>query len=428
MPMVQLSTTNEDIVEVNSTISPNTSLKTTLRRKRHKEQVQNISIPTPPKSLLFQSSDRPKILTNGSLKNHLHEHSSWEWKKVLYLKQNVPDNYVPESFLQDLRKNVNLEKYQLMDIIKATSALTQQLTSIVILISMFIFFDHYGHQEAIVSLLVISILVTTSILYLTTIFILPKNNSKYHHGDNSKLKTNSIPNSVFAEIKSSIIFLVTGFAMSPILRTLTETISTDTIYAMVTIMMLIHLSFNNYGINAAIVSQPISLNAAFFASVCLASRLQTAFQSFAFLTFAIDIFVLSSFVYSKLPLKSSAKMTMTFIFTGMAIVMLFYTFVTVFCYLFIFLIIFINFICPFGFYKMQEYKENIYGPWDEAIIDRSNFTFKRTLSMSSPTSPSSSSKTFLNHVKTSNHLKNKSINNNILNQQSSFNHFHKYNQ
>lgn len=409
MPMVQLSTTNEDIVEVNSTISPNTSLKTTLRRKRHKEQVQNISIPTPPKSLLFQSSDRPKILTNGSLKNHLHEHSSWEWKKVLYLKQNVPDNYVPESFLQDLRKNVNLEKYQLMDIIKATSALTQQLTSIVILISMFIFFDHYGHQEAIVSLLVISILVTTSILYLTTIFILPKNN-------------------MFAEIKSSIIFLVTGFAMSPILRTLTETISTDTIYAMVTIMMLIHLSFNNYGINAAIVSQPISLNAAFFASVCLASRLQTAFQSFAFLTFAIDIFVLSSFVYSKLPLKSSAKMTMTFIFTGMAIVMLFYTFVTVFCYLFIFLIVFINFICPFGFYKMQEYKENIYGPWDEAIIDRSNFTFKRTLSMSSPTSPSSSSKTFLNHVKTSNHLKNKSINNNILNQQSSFNHFHKYNQ
>lgn len=380
MPMVQLSTTNEDIVEVNSTISPNTSLKTTLRRKRHKEQVQNISIPTPPKSLLFQSSDRPKILTNGSLKNHLHEHSSWEWKKVLYLKQNVPDNYVPESFLQDLRKNgklftlhmllesfynhlfiyaVNLEKYQLMDIIKATSALTQQLTSIVILISMFIFFDHYGHQEAIVSLLVISILVTTSILYLTTIFILPKNNSKYHHGDNSKLKTNSIPNSVFAEIKSSIIFLVTGFAMSPILRTLTETISTDTIYAMVTIMMLIHLSFNNYGINAAIVSQPISLNAAFFASVCLASRLQTAFQSFAFLTFAIDIFVLSSFVYSKLPLKSSAKMTMTFIFTGMAIVMLFYTFVTVFCYLFIFLIIFINFICPFGFYKMQEYKEYV---------------------------------------------------------------------
>lgn len=28
-----------------------------------------------------------------------------EWRKVLYDKQGVPDNFVPESFLKDLKKN-----------------------------------------------------------------------------------------------------------------------------------------------------------------------------------------------------------------------------------------------------------------------------------------------------------------------------------
>jgi hypothetical protein len=27
------------------------------------------------------------------------------WKKVLYQKQGFPDDYVPETFLKDLRKN-----------------------------------------------------------------------------------------------------------------------------------------------------------------------------------------------------------------------------------------------------------------------------------------------------------------------------------
>ena len=160
---------------------------------------------------------------------------------------------------------------------------------------------------------------------------------------------------VITEIKSSTIFLVTGFAMSPILRTLTETVSTDTIYAMVTLMMLAHLSFYNYGVNAAIVSKPISLNAAFFASVCLASRLSTSYHAFAFLIFAIDIFVLFGILYTKLP--RIAKTVMTFLFSITSLVMLLYTFSLLHCSLFLFLILFIQIACPIGFYKMQVYKE-----------------------------------------------------------------------
>ncbi|KAH9397954.1 hypothetical protein TYRP_019327 [Tyrophagus putrescentiae] len=204
-------------------------------------------------------------------------------------------------------------------------------------------------------------------LYLSTIFISPNNN-------------------VLTEIRSSTIFLVTGFAMSPILRTLTETVSTDTIYAMVTLMMLAHLSFYHYGINAAIVSKPVSLNAAFFASVCLASRLSTSYHAFAFLIFAIDIFVLFGILYTKIP--RVAKTVMTFVFAVVSLVMLLFIYSLLHCCLFLFLILFINIFCPYGFYKMQAYKENIYGPWDEAIIDRSNFVYLNGFSqVNSPMTP-----------------------------------------
>jgi len=188
-------------------------------------------------------------------------------------------------------------------------------------------------------------------------FILPKNNGICCNSFHDIYVTYFFVFAVITEFKSAVIFLVTGFAMSPILRTLTETISTDTIYAMVTLMMLAHLSFYNYGISAAIVSKPISLNAAFFASVCLASRLSTSNLAFAFLIFAIDIFVLFGLLYTKLPHRF-AKTGMTFVFVCISTVMLYYSANSfVYCSLYLFLILFINILCPIGFYIIQAYKE-----------------------------------------------------------------------
>lgn len=163
---------------------------------------------------------------------------------------------------------------------------------------------------------------------------------------------------VIKEVKSSMIFLVTGFAMSPILRTLSETISTDTIYAMCTLMMLVHLSFYNYGINTAIVSKPISLNAAFFASVCLASRLSTSYHAFAFLIFATDLFVLLAILYQKL--IQPTKSLVTLFFSIITLFLLNYTFTPIYTILSLLFILFINLLCPYGFYRMQVYKEYVF--------------------------------------------------------------------
>ena len=52
-------------------------------------------------------------------------------------------------------------------------------------------------------------------------------------------------------MKTAVIFVGFGFGLSPILMTLTDTISTDTIYAMTVFMLLGNLLFHDYGASAA---------------------------------------------------------------------------------------------------------------------------------------------------------------------------------
>jgi hypothetical protein len=56
---------------------------------------------------------------------------------------------------------------------------------------------------------------------------------------------------VIENIKTLCIFLLFGSMVSPVVFTLTKTISTDTIYAMSTLMMLTHLIFYDYGAETA---------------------------------------------------------------------------------------------------------------------------------------------------------------------------------
>merc|ERR1719471_2295205 len=89
----------------------------------------------------------------------------------------------------------------------------------------------------------------------------------------SRNKTKIIDN-LHQAIKTSTLFIVTGYALSPVLYTLTDTISTDSIHSMAASSFLLHLLTADYGISAPVVSWQLSLNAAVFSSVCLASRFQ----------------------------------------------------------------------------------------------------------------------------------------------------------
>ncbi|KAH9521110.1 hypothetical protein DERF_004786 [Dermatophagoides farinae] len=298
------------------------------------------------KSNGYNSSIKESISSSSS-----PERNDQEWQKVLYKRQGVPDNYVPTTFLKDLRKNVNLRRFHLMEIIVAASIVTQQIVLIVILIMMFIYFDSYdNHYDHIL----FTIVALVTIFLYTFIFI----SSKFQE---------------IIQIKSCLIFLIACFTMSPVLKTLTETISTDTIYAQCTIMAFVHLAFHDYGLDAAMVSQPISLNAIFFASVCLASRLSTNYHAFAFLIFSTDLFVLISSMYQSF--ERQTKLFTTIMFTIITLIIIELTFGLVGFFASIIFVLFINLICPYIFLRMQILKDNIYGPWDEAIIDGNALKF-----------------------------------------------------
>ena len=53
------------------------------------------------------------------------------------------------------------------------------------------------------------------------------------------------------DTKTTCIFLSFGYGLSPVLMTLTDTISTDTIYAMTAAMLMANLLFHDYGPSAA---------------------------------------------------------------------------------------------------------------------------------------------------------------------------------
>ena len=168
----------------------------------------------------------------------------------------------------------------------------------------------------------------------------------------------------FKDFQHVSIFLFFSFSFSPVLYKLTDTISTDTIHTTAGLMLFIHLVFHNYGMEKApIVSNALSLNAALFASVCLASRLASSYDAFVLLSFSVVTFVLfpifrleiNGFVPLLLAL-SSLSAAIIYLQPPIAIVVL--------TFLALSLVLGIS---PLLFVRWQSFKQTIHGPWDEAV-------------------------------------------------------------
>uniref|UniRef100_A0A1A9VIS0 Uncharacterized protein n=2 Tax=Glossina TaxID=44049 RepID=A0A1A9VIS0_GLOAU len=102
--------------------------------------------------------------------------------------------------------------------------------------------------------------------------------------ENSDYEDNYTDPSFLKDLKTNlhVRFFTLGEAIQ-VLHTLTYAISTDTIFSMTFFVMVLNLVFCDYGLSVAMVSKAISLNAAIFGSICLASRLPTSYHAFVLL-------------------------------------------------------------------------------------------------------------------------------------------------
>lgn len=164
------------------------------------------------------------------------------------------------------------------------------------------------------------------------------------------------------DIRTVLTVLVFGFVMSPMLHTLTQSISTDTIFLMTFFVMCIHLITFDYGLQAFVVSKAISLNAAIFGAICLASRIPNSLDGFIFLVISMKIFVLLPFllkrfwtIYWHVPI---AIFCLGFLYNISLKSFAIYSLIEVF----------VNIFCPYIFIQNQKYKSSINGPWDEAVL------------------------------------------------------------
>ncbi|KAJ2638448.1 glycosylphosphatidylinositol anchor biosynthesis [Coemansia sp. RSA 1286] len=288
---------------------------------------------------------------------HSHARARRPWRKLLYIKQDYPDDYVDDTFLMELQKNTNVRMYDYSTIVMQTSVVTQHISSIMVFIAVFI--NLYS------SSLTGQLLLWSSSVSTVLGFILWDLLNMYLRTPEQRIIRLKL-------IKGAILFALLLFGLSPILRTLTEDTSSDTIWAMTVIFFCVNLAFHDYSTgNLTNIRFPgsVSLNAAILASVLLASQLDqldSNLSVFAFLAFALEWFGLFPIFRRYLKrISAAASMTMAVLLALVAAVMFMFISRAV-ALLHLFGTLFITFVCPLWLIWVQRYKNEIHGPWDEA--------------------------------------------------------------
>lgn len=266
-----------------------------------------------------------------------------QWQKTLYENYGLPDNYTDSSFLEQLRKNVKPNNVTLSEAISLGASISIQLSIVVLFVIIFIWLNNEWTTPNVIA-------ISGGIVTVVGYFIY-------------NVKVPERPVKLTKDLWTVLIFLTFGYVLSPILKTLTETISTDTIHAMTILMFLTHLIFSKYGTSQISLSDSLSITSSIFGSLMLASRLASPLHAFSLLTVSVQCFVLLPYLLSQWKNKIVVSTTLTI---GTIYLLLFIS--QTFSYVFIIAVIFIHFICPLWYVRCQKYKDNIYGPWDEAVI------------------------------------------------------------
>lgn len=288
-----------------------------------------------------------------SEKNSSQDTPKKTWKKVLYEKQEYPDNYTDQNaFLKDLRKNIDFKAVAFCDACLGANLLLQEFCTVILFALIYFNLVNNWIDTSIVLYSISGFSLIGFILYRI------------------KFKSDVNQHSLGHDVRTVLTFIAFGQLFSPVLHTLTDTISTDTIYMTAFLMFVIHLIFFDYGVDAAIVSKSLSLSAAIFASICLASRLSSPSEAFVLLAIATQLFVL--FPLLRKASGNSLGITVILLLIDLFFLLKISILVTV---LFSFSVILINLICPILYVRYQKYKDNIYGPWDEAVVNDANIVF-----------------------------------------------------
>jgi phosphatidylinositol glycan class C protein len=286
------------------------------------------------------------------------------WRSLLYVKQPYPDNHVDATFLMQMRKNMDLRTYDYWVLVQESGIISQQYTSILIFVALFIY-TYHGHISD-TSLLQFCGCLTTLGYTLwdrmhrcqekKTIIIPhhPLSHSQQHRT---------------ATMKAAALIVACVLTAAPTLHTLTESTSSVTIWALTVCLLIANLLFHDYSSSDTMtIKYPssLSLSAAIFASVLLASRLSTRLHVFALITLALEWFALFPILRRFLRRVSMAYFVYLTLLLFATTVILYSRISVAVVVVYTSSMAFITFVCPFWLIWIQRYKNQIHGPWDVA--------------------------------------------------------------
>ncbi|KIJ25751.1 hypothetical protein M422DRAFT_236826 [Sphaerobolus stellatus SS14] len=281
------------------------------------------------------------------------------WEKVLWKRQPYPDNYVPESFLSELRRNTNFSPYTYSAVILASCMIAQHLSALFIFLAVFARL----YNETLDPRLLVGLTICCNLLGYILGELLES------QSQTSRVETR-------AKMLKSIIFIVVALViLSPGLRTLTAATSSDSIWAISACLFILNTLLADYEatppdklyttrLSSASV---ISINAAVFSSVVLASRLSTNNAVFALTLFSFHLFALFPFIRLRLQAYPSI---IRIGFTTFMITLSLYLIASLSVFVVSLLIlgyILVLFISPAILVWAQGHKNEIRGPWDVAV-------------------------------------------------------------
>ena len=380
------------------------------------------------------------------------------WRKILYEQwgEDYEDNHVDDSFLVDLKKNAYVRSHGYWTVCKESCRVINQLSSVAFFVG--IYFMCRTKEIRVRTTVFSIILILFALLYMYWFFrraggyidlnslslVFPQDTPaptptgfKVIKGREKRLTLDLYLRQnkeiLTSHLKSLILYPFLLLSISPILQTLTNSISSDTLSTMTAFLFLGNVLFYDYKYSdigpslanksggevdgtvdnlrrkssmmfipsrrksssrkrgsgddggkgkyiqgshfpeAALGPNHVSFNCAMSGSICLSSRLLFIHDVFALNVLCILVFVL--YAYFLRFLKQNGNAFDEKLYYGMTIVnclvdiAVCYALISpVLALVFGLTVLSIAFISPMCLLYMEQYKNEIHGPWDEAII------------------------------------------------------------
>ena len=317
------------------------------------------------------------------------------WRKILYEKQNYPDNFIDiNTFFDSLQTEVISPSSSYKQIVLHSTVVAQPIIITSIFLTIYKYIVRYNGSHLLlfritfveIILLMVGYVITT---ILDEYFLKPQsiegisgegrdgrvitmsdilnNMSSCYHLFLRSITSKNCKNAFVEAAMSMVLVIVYLRVAAPVLQTLTSFFVEDTVHGIAIVFSTMHLVFYDY-FNSDLVdtesSGTLSLNAAMFTAVLLASRLKNMEAVVILILFAIIGFSL----FPKLSLKIKRysvfmHLMMTNMLMAVVCLLLWHLDLTLLA-IFIVVISFVWFLCPILLlYANNYYKKRIYGPW-----------------------------------------------------------------